>query len=215
MVNPVWDIPTRGLHWFYPLGIGLMWWTGETGRMELHGYVGYAIIVATTTRLIWGLVGSHHSRFSSFLRGPATVMSYVREGGDYLGHNPLGGLSTLALLSIVLFQGMTGLFNSDDIAFDGPLAFYFDGRYIDVAAQSHDIGWTLLQGFVLLHLAAIFWYQVIKRQPLIQTMWFGAFRDRVAAMAPVPVSRAVVVIVAVSAVLMAVINGAPEAPSYY
>jgi len=233
--NPVWDFPTRFIHWCFPFGIGLLWWTGETGRMEWHSYVGYTLVVLVATRFAWGFVGSFHSRFRNFVRGPGTVMSYLRgsstrmpEGADRtspspasdsnstaVGHNPLGAYSTLALLSVLLLQGVSGMFSIDDVAFDGPLAYYFEGDYIDLASQWHDVGWNVLQGLIALHLAAIAWYQLKKSQPLIQTMWFGSRPDRESEHKPVSFSLAIVVLVVLIAALATAINLAPEAPSYY
>ena len=233
--NPVWDVPTRFIHWCFPVCIGLLWWTGETGRMEWHSYVGYTLVVLVATRFAWGFVGSFHSRFRNFVRGPGAVMSYLRgtparslegvivpastaESGSNsatVGHNPLGAYSTLALLSVVLLQGVSGMFSIDDVAFDGPLAYYFEGDYIDLASQWHDIGWNVLQVLVALHLAAVAWYQLKKGQPLIQTMWFGSRPGRESEYTPVGIGRAIVVVAVLIAVLATAINFAPEAPSYY
>jgi len=233
--NPVWDFPTRFIHWCFPFGIGLLWWTGETGRMEWHSYVGYTLVVLVATRFVWGFVGSFHSRFRNFVRGPGTVVTYIKGSsarqpggadspltspvsdspGATLGHNPLGAYSTLALLFVLLLQGISGMFSIDDVAFDGPLAYYFEGDYIDLASQWHDTGWTVLQGLVALHLVAIAWYQLRKRQPLIQTMWFGSQPGRESDHAPVGNGRAIVVVAVLIAVLATAINFAPEAPSYY
>ena len=106
--HPVWDAPSRFIHWCLPIGIGLMWWTGETGRMELHSYVAYVLLTLVTTRLALGFVGSYHSRFRNFIVGPSSVIGYLREGGHFVGHNPLGALSTLALLLLVLRRVFPG-----------------------------------------------------------------------------------------------------------
>lgn len=233
--NPVWDIPTRFIHWCLPVGIGLLWWTGETGRMEWHSYVGYTLVVLVATRFAWGFVGSFHSRFRNFIRGPGEVISYVRglsaplpDGADSsllspanegssatVGHNPLGAYSALALLTVLILQGVSGLFSIDDVAFDGPLAYYFDGDYIDFASQWHDIGWTVLQVLIAVHLLAIAWYQLKKGQPLVQTMWFGSRPGRRSEHTPVGIGRAIVVVAVFIAMLAMAINFAPEAPSYY
>ena len=233
--NPVWDLPTRFIHWCIPVGVGLLWWTGETGRMEWHSYAGYTLVVLVATRFVWGFVGSFHSRFRNFVRGPGTVMLYIKgssarlpEGADgnspspasdsnsaTVGHNPLGAFSTLALLSVILLQGVSGMFSIDDVAFDGPLAYYFEGDYIDLASQWHDVGWNVLQVLIALHLIAIAWYQLKKGQPLIQAMWFGSQPGRESEHAPVGNGRAIVVVVFLIALLAIAINFAPEAPSYY
>ena len=75
ITHPVWDAPTRFIHWCFPIGVGLMWWTGETGRMELHSYVAYVLLTLVTARLALGFVGSYHSRFRNF------VVSKCRDNG--------------------------------------------------------------------------------------------------------------------------------------
>ena len=107
------------------------------------------------------------------------------------------------------------MFSIDDVAFDGPLAYYFDGDYIDLASEWHDIGWNLLQALIGLHLVAIGWYQLKKGLPLIQTMWFGSGPGRESEHKPVSFSLAIVVLVVLIAALATAINLAPEAPSYY
>jgi len=203
--------------------------------MEWHSYVGYTLVVLVTTRLVWGVVGSFHSRFVNFVRGPGAVLKYIqgaetetREAaakGDHngerdreslvVGHNPLGAYSTLALLSVLLLQGISGMFSIDDLAFDGPLAYYFDGEFIDFASQWHETGWPVLQALIALHLIAITWYQLKKRQPLVQTMWFGRHPNREAVHRPIGWTRAILVVAIVVTLLTIAINLAPEPPSYY
>lgn len=213
--NPVWDAPTRLIHWAFPVGVGLMWWSGETGRMQIHSYVAYVLITLVVTRLTWGFVGSYHSRFSTFVVGPRKIARYVTQGDDVVGHNPLGALSTVALLLVLLAQGVSGLFSVDDVTFDGPLAYAFDGVLIDAASEWHETNWGILQGLVVLHLAAIAWHQWRKNRPMIQTMWRGSFADRVGKEAPVHFTRAVFIAVITAIVLSALLWWAPEAPSYY
>ena len=74
------------------------------------------------TRVCWGFVGSRHARFADFLRGPRAVFATLR-GEDVSrtpGHNPAGGWSVMALLTLLLAQALTGTVNSDDILFTGP-----------------------------------------------------------------------------------------------
>jgi cytochrome b len=183
--------------------------------MELHSYVAYVLLTLVATRLALGFVGSYHSRFRNFVVGPTGVVAYLREGGQFVGHNPLGALSTLALLLLVLAQGLSGLFSVDDVSFDGPLAYAFDGRFIDLATEWHDTNWSILQLLICMHLGAIAWYQWRKRLPMVQTMWRGQSADRVSDHAPVHLARAVVIAALVAVFLWLAITWAPEAPSYY
>ena len=60
-------------------------------------------------------------RFSQFLRGPAAVARYLK-GPPRRRAQSAGALSVLALLLVLGFQAVSGLFTSDDIMVQGPLA---------------------------------------------------------------------------------------------
>src|SRR5690349_12806244 len=101
----VWDIPTRLTHWLIVVLVGLSWWTAETGRLEWHRWSGYALLGLVIFRIYWGFVGSSTARFSSFVRGPRAIAGYLQ--GRWVataGHNPLGALSVVALLVLLLVQ---------------------------------------------------------------------------------------------------------------
>ena len=79
---PVWDRAVRAFHWYLPIAIGAMWWSGEQGRMDIHEKVGYSLLCLVATRIIWGFVGSEAARFRAFLFAPRTVLNYLRAGGQ-------------------------------------------------------------------------------------------------------------------------------------
>jgi cytochrome b len=169
----VWDWPVRLGHLALILGVALMWWTGETGKMELHSWVGYVILVVVSSRIIWGFVGSRYARFTQFVRGPSTILAYLRGRlPESPGHNPLGALSVLVLLALLFVQGATGLFTTDDIMFDGPLVG-LAGDLSGTLGAIHETNWTLLQVFIALHVAAVLFYSLVKRQPIIRAMIVG------------------------------------------
>jgi cytochrome b len=130
-------------------------------------------------RLLWGLVGGHWSRFSRFLYSPATVLRYLRgqaRPGEHLdvGHNPLGSLSVFALLGVLLVQLATGLVADDEIANVGPLNRFVSSALAGSATGWHkDWGQYLMLGLVGLHIAAIVYYAVAKRQNLVGPMLGG------------------------------------------
>ena len=118
----LWDIPTRIGHWVLVACLPLSWWSAESQNYSLHQWLGYIVIIIVSSRVIWGFIGSRHSRFADFLVGPGSVLAYLRgQGGASAGHNPLGGWSVMAMLGLLLLQGVSGLFNSDDILYSGPL----------------------------------------------------------------------------------------------
>ena len=215
MVWPLWDPVVRVIHWYFPVAIAFMWWSGEQGHYQWHSWVGYSLLVAAGTRVVWGLVGSEPARFRSFLRGPATIVAYLRgrvAAGE--GHNPLGGWSVVCLLLLILAQAGTGLFTSDDILFEGPLAFW-GGDWSGPLAQWHETNWLLLQGFILLHLGAIAFYHFRRREPLVRAMWLGQTDSRFSQTAPRSAWLGLLVAAGLAGLLYALVVMAPEAPSYY
>ncbi len=207
-MHPVWDIPTRAFHWLLVIAVFLSWLSSELDWIDVHLWSGYTALTLVVFRLGWGVVGSLHSRFSDFLRGPKTILSYLRgEEPRRPGHNPLGGLSILALLTLVLAQAVTGLFNSDGLLFDGPLYYALDTPWSDRMGAWHETLFWVLVGFVALHLVAVLFYQFGKRQNLIGPMITGGENG---AAAPAGLLRALLV-VAISAGLLALaVYFAPE-----
>ena len=49
---PVWDLAVRSFHWYLPIAIAVMWWSGERGRMDIHEKVGYSLLRLVATRII-------------------------------------------------------------------------------------------------------------------------------------------------------------------
>ena len=49
---PVWDRPVRFMHWYFPVALGFMWWSGEQGYTLWHSWCGYSLIVIAATRLL-------------------------------------------------------------------------------------------------------------------------------------------------------------------
>ncbi|MDG2459941.1 MAG: cytochrome b/b6 domain-containing protein [Luminiphilus sp.] len=211
---PVWDLAVRLIHWFLPVAIAVMWWSGQQGRMDIHEKIGYAVLCLAITRIIWGFIGSEGARFRSFVRGPQTVLRYLANGGQYAGHNPLGALSVMLLLGLLCSQGASGMFSRDDLLFEGPFA-YWVGDLSGTMTEWHKTNWLFLQGFVALHLVSVFWHQWRKKQPLVQAMWFGKAGHKSATTAPKPLWQALMVALLLGAGLWGLISVAPVAPSYY
>lgn len=180
----VWDLPVRLFHWLLVAAIIGLFVTGKLGGnwMEWHKLIGFFTLGLVAFRILWGLVGSEYARFASFVRGPGAILAYLRgslSGGGvagakpYLGHNPLGALSVLALLAVVLFQAVSGLFADDDILMRGPYANAVSGAISAQLTKLHKLNADLILVLVGLHLAAIAFYFFVKKENLVKPMLNG------------------------------------------
>jgi cytochrome b len=204
----VWDLPTRVAHWWFVIGVGFSWWTAETGRLEWHRWSGYTLLGVVLFRLYWGFLGSSTARFSQFVRGPRAITSYLK--GTWTaapGHNPLGALSVLGLLGLLLLQIVLGLFAVDvDGIESGPLSLYVSFETGRLCAEWHEWVFNALMVLVLVHIIAVLYYMVFKRQNLLGAMVHGkrVYEGDMAPMTPASVLRLVVGVVLASGITWAV-----------
>jgi len=115
--------------------------------------------------VLWGFVGSSTARFSSFVRGPRTVLAYLRGHWNGIGHTPLGALSVLALFAAVAVQVSLGLISEDeDGIFTGPLSSLVSIDTSDKARDIHELWFNVVLGLIVLHVAAILFYRFRGRR---------------------------------------------------
>jgi cytochrome b len=176
----VWDLPTRLFHWALVALVATSFVTGKVGgnAMTWHLYSGYAILALVAFRIVWGFVGGRESRFATFLKGPGAVLRYARTLADraaprHAGHNPLGGWSVVLMIASLATQAGTGLFASDDIFVEGPLAAKVSGATVALATRIHNWNQWVLIVLVSLHVAAIAFYALFKRENLVRPMLTG------------------------------------------
>ena len=175
----VWDLPTRVFHWSLALLIVGLVITGNVGgnAMVWHFRFGYAVLSLLLFRLIWGFVGGHWSRWRQLSCTPSALRQYVF-GTDrhkhFIGHNPMGSLSVVALLTLLCLQVFTGLFSDDEIANAGPLTVWVSESIVSTATQWHKgLGKGLVLLLIATHLLAIAWYYFKKADNLSRAMLLG------------------------------------------
>jgi len=174
----VWDLPTRLFHWAFALVIAGALITQYVGgaAMDWHFRFGYAALALVLFRVLWGLVGPRYARFANFIRAPAAILAYCqgRPSPGQSGHNPLGGLSVLAMLGVVLLQAGSGLFANDDIASEGPLARFIDKGLSDQISWLHaQVTGKVIYALIALHVLAIVYHRVRKHKDLVTPMITG------------------------------------------
>lgn len=176
--RPLWDLPTRIVHWALVVLLLVSWFSGGE-NMQLHRWSGYGVLALLVFRLWWGVAGGSTARFGHFLTGPRATLAHARtlgrrEPSEAAGHNALGAWSVLAMIAVMLVQVGLGLFASDiDGLESGPLSHLVDFDASRAAADLHETTFRVLQALVALHIAAIAFYWVWKRQNLIGAMITG------------------------------------------
>jgi cytochrome b len=79
----------------------------------------------------------------------------------------------IALIMFLGVQATLGLFSTDEIAFDGPLAKHVSNDWVATATRLHQASEWLLLGLIALHIAAIIFYYRVKKRDLVRPMLTG------------------------------------------
>ena len=178
----VWDFPTRLFHWALVICVCTAWYIGDNrdfSNIEYHFYLGYTIGGLIVFRLFWGLIGPQPIRLANLIHGPTSAFGYLRtvfrrEPSGTAGHNPIGSLSVLAMITSLAVQVSTGLFAEDDGLFaSGPLAEYVSSSTILQMNSIHFYNSRILLALIGLHIFAGLFYLVWKRENLIGAMITG------------------------------------------
>jgi cytochrome b len=176
----VWDLPTRLFHWLLVVLVIISFVSGNIGgnAMRYHEWSGFTILALLLFRIFWGFVGSRESRFVTFIRSPSAVFRYAttllrRDSTHFLGHNPLGGWSIIAMLFVLLVQAVTGLFANDDIITEGPLFDWVSKATSDGLTRIHKLNQEAIIVLVCIHVLAILFHLFYKRENLVKPMLTG------------------------------------------
>jgi cytochrome b len=184
----VWDLPTRLFHGLLAVFVIISFVTAKIGgnAMQYHEWSGFTILALLLFRLVWGVAGSRESRFVTFVRGPSAIVRYAtnllrkNSSTHFLGHNPLGGWSIIAMLLALLVQAATGLFANDDIVTEGPLFDWVGKAASDWLTRVHKLNQQVIIALVCVHVLAVLFYFFYKRENLVKPMitgvkeWSGA-----------------------------------------
>ena len=177
----VWDAPVRLFHWGVVALVFTSWLTQHEGWMRAHEIAGYTMFAALLFRFAWGMAGSDTARFRSFLASPVAALAHLRrlsrrEPDREIGHNAAGGWMVLVLLALLALQVATGLCANDQIDTYGPLSERVGQDWSDWLSQVHTANFVAIEVAVLLHVAAVFAYMLLKGQNLIRPMVTGRKR---------------------------------------
>ena len=180
----VWDPLVRIFHWGLAASFAIAFLT-EDDLLVVHVWAGYTIFGLILVRLIWGLVGPRHARWSNFVREPGEIMAYLKDAvrfraPRYLGHNPAGGAMVVALIVSLVATGLSGLAVYGAQELSGPLAPLFSGLsevWAHVLEDVHEVLANLTLLLVLLHVAGVAFASLQHRENLVKAMITGMKRS--------------------------------------
>ncbi|KAA5612498.1 hydrogenase [Rhodovastum atsumiense] len=181
----VWDLPIRLFHWLIVLLVLLSYVSVQASWMGLHLISGYLVLALLIFRLVWGFVGSETARFRAFLTSPAKGLQHLAKFREQtpdtqIGHNAAGGWVVLVMLALLGIQVVSGLFNTEEYGADyaaaGPLVKYVGEGVTKVAGFIHGATFNLLLLVIILHVAAVLAYKVLKKHDLVRPMITGIKR---------------------------------------
>ena len=147
--------------------------------IDWHFYLGYTVLGLMLFRCVWGFIGPTPIRFKALLATPAQTLQYLKKMGGRApsgspGHNPIGSLSVIAMILSIILQAVTGLFiESDDFFESAPLAGYVSEGVIGQMNWLHHLNAKIILVLVGLHIFAILFYLLWKKENLIMPMITG------------------------------------------
>jgi len=165
----VWDLFVRVFHWSLVAFFATAFLTGDEIEW-LHLWAGYAIAGLVISRIVWGFFGPHHARFSSFVKGPRAVLTFLRDSMHlaaprHLGHNPAGGAMVVALLAVLAALCVTGFAMTTDA--------YWGSKALE---EIHEVLANTALVLVALHVAGVAIASVEHGENLVKAMVTGRKR---------------------------------------
>ncbi len=143
------------------------------------------MIVLILLRFVWGFIGSHYARFSSFVVKPNEIIKYFKDvlqlkAKHYLGHNPAGGAMVIALLISLSMTLLFGLLTYGVSEFSGPLAniaFSVSEPMANIFEELHVFFANFTLFLVVLHVIGVAIASFQHKENLVKSMISGYKQD--------------------------------------
>lgn len=176
----VWDPFVRIFHWSLVLAFFIAYIT-EEDFLTIHTFAGYTVLALISLRIVWGVIGTRHARFSDFIYSPQTIKKFVKEtvylkAKRYIGHNPAGGAMIILMLMSLLITSATGLavYGAEEQA--GPMATWFSSSsefWGEAFEEIHEFFANFTVFLVFLHVAGVIVESFIHKENLVKSMIDG------------------------------------------
>ena len=145
----IWDPFVRLFHWTL-VGCFAANALFTNPEHTLHHMIGFTVVGLVLARVLWGLIGTRHARFSDFppsVSGAVEQLSEIVRGRRHVhaGHSPLGALMIYNLIVTLLVIGFSGWLMTTDT--------YWGVQWPE---DLHKAAVTWAEVSVLAHVAAVF-----------------------------------------------------------
>lgn len=166
----VYDLPTRLFHWFFS-GLFLTAFIiaktidDDSLWFSFHSLAGLTLGFVVFLRLLWGVSGTRHARFSGLALNPFELFNYFNgifsaENKKWAGHNPASSWAGILMMVLGLGLAVTGYFMTS-----GPNKETFEDVH-ELFANSFII-------VVVLHVAGIILHTIRHREMIGLSMLDG------------------------------------------
>ncbi|SFV60559.1 Ni,Fe-hydrogenase I cytochrome b subunit [hydrothermal vent metagenome] len=169
----IWDIYLRLFHWLLVVSVSISLISGVLENLEVHIPAVKIVLFLLIFRFFWGIIGYPTAQFKYFIKSPKTIIQYIRKNKvSYVGHNPLGALSVVAMLVLLLAQSISGLFKTDEVLFEAPFYNLVSSNIQTLMSEIHSSVFIIILLFIFIHIMAIiiYWF---KGNNLVRAMIFG------------------------------------------
>jgi len=176
----VWDPLIRIFHWMLA-GCFITAYVLEDEFIRLHLLAGSIILGLVIFRLIWGIAGTEHARFTDFAPSFSSVKKHLldlirMQSSRHTGHTPAGSIMIYLLLTGLLLLTTSGLMLYGLEEGSGPLASVMGGMPYEASVwikEAHPLIADALVLLILLHVAGVFIESALQKQNLVMAMITG------------------------------------------
>ena len=161
----VWDLPVRLFHWLLVATILIAFLSSEddSALAPWHVSAGWVAAILIAFRLVWGVIGGEHARFTDFLK-PHQIVHHIAglfsgKPERSIGHNALGGIAIIALLGTV-----------------GGIVYTGATMQGEAEGGLHETLANVLLGLIALHVVAVIAMSLFTKDNLIGAFITGTKR---------------------------------------
>ncbi len=164
MNTVIWSRTVRITHWLVALGVIINFFN-ETG--EWHRLIGYACVLLIFFRIVAAFSKKALPSTRFYFPKLQAIKLHIAEVvsgklSPHAGHNPLGQWAVYLIWALIFLLGFTGWLSRTD-------AFWGDNLPVDL----HNLFSNILQGLVLLHVAAVALMSRLQKKNLVKQMVTG------------------------------------------